>query len=272
MSGLELFDGDTKLRITYGARTVLTTDGTLVNLLPQSMDISETFDIVFPDFSKDYLYQWRHVFSYNSLANQVGYRSDCGTSLTIPKQDFDSETSLVSAPSGADIFVGKIRLTRTSAPSHTWNAETIQPLQPTGVDIPFFSGSLLMEVAFGMSRAFSIYVSGGQLRLHRQQSVATPPGGWGMFGTSFNYLNAGNGSGGENVNGGQEGLPVLAIDARASDNYQQTAGLFADPYSQRSRRGYTGFGANVCTIPNPSAYNYGSTYQATLTGSFGRRS
>ncbi|KKB09414.1 hypothetical protein [Devosia chinhatensis] len=272
MSGLELFDGDTKIRITYGARTVFTTDGTLINLLPQSMDISETFNVVFPDFSKDYVYNWRHVFSYSSLANAVGYQSGCATALTIPKQDFAQETTIVAAPADADIFVGRIQLTRTSAPSNQWNGENIDPLQPMGVSIPFISGSLLMEAKFGMARACSIYVSGGALKLHRQQSVSEPPSGWGIYGTEFIYTAAASGSGGENVNGGTPGMPVLQIDSRVSAPYQETAGLFADQYSERSRRGYTGVGANVCTIPNPASYNYGSTYQAVLTGSFGRRS
>lgn len=272
MSGLEFFDNNTKMRITYGSRTVLNTDGTLINLLPSSLDINTTFNITFPDIRKGYQYNWRHSFSYNRLAESVGYSSRCNTVLTALRQEYSEETRLLDAPIGSDIFVGKISFTRTVNPSHTWNAETILPLQPTGQIIPFVSGSLLMEAAFGMTRACSIYVSGGELKLHRQQSVGPQPGGWGMYGTSFNYINPGNGSGGENVHGGEEGIPILNVDANQSADYEQTAQLFADPYSQRSRRGYTGFGAAVCAIPNVNNYNYSSTYQATLTGSFGRRS
>lgn len=269
MSGFELFDGDTKMRVTYGARTVLTTDGTLINLLPPSEDISETFNIVFPDFSKDYVYNWRHLFSYSSLGGQVAYNSACATALSTPPQSFAQETVIRAAPSGTDFFVGQITINRTVAPSHTWNAATIQPLQPMGVSIPFVSGSLLIEAVFGMARAFSIYVSGGQLRLHRQQSVSTPPGGWGIYGTQFNTFNPQNGGGGENVNGGNAGIPVLQVDSRSNVANVIPFNIATNPaYDQRSRRG----GPNACTIPNPSNYNYGSTYQATLTGSFGRRS
>lgn len=272
MSGFELFDGNTKMRITQGARTVMTTDGTMINLLPPSEDISETFNIVFPDFSKDYIYNWQHVFDYQSLGGQVAYTSGCATAVTIPKQDFAQETILRAAPAGTDFFIGRVQFTRTVSPANTWNAAAIQPLQPMGVSIPFVSGSLLMEAVFGMTRACSIYVSGGQLRLHRQQSVGPPPGGWGIYGTSFEFTNPQDGSGGENVYGGAAGLPVLQVDSRVSATYVTASGLFADPYSERSRRGYTGVGANTCTIPSAGSYNYSSTYQAVLTGSFGRRS
>lgn len=269
MSGFDLFDSGTKMRVTYGSRTVLTTDGTLVNLLPQSEDISHTFNIVFPDFSKDYVYNWRHLFAYTSLGNQVAYNSACATALSIPPQEFQQETNLLAAPNGTDFFIGRLVLTRTVAPSNTWNTAVIQPLQPMGVSIPLVSGSLLMEAVFGMSRACSIYVSGGQLKLHRQQSVSTPPGGWGIYGTQFNTFNPQNGGGGENVNGGSAGIPVLQVDSRSNATNVVPFNIATNPiYDQRSRRG----GPNACTIPNPSSYNYSSTYQAVLTGSFGRRS
>lgn len=269
MSGFEIFDGDTKMRITEGARTVLTTDGTLINLLSDT--ISLPFNIVFPDFTKNYLYNWQHVFSYTSLGDSVGYDSGCVVQLTAPKQDFAQETNLVAVPSGADIFIGEITLNRTDAPSHTWNAATIVPLQPMGSPIPLVSGSLLMEAAFGMVRACSVYVSGGQLKLHRQQSVSTPPGGWGAYGNSYNWAAPSSGSGGENVNGGSQGIPILQTATGNVDSYVVSPAsnpVGTVPYDERTRRG----GPNACPLPNFASYNYGSTYAATLVGSFGRRS
>lgn len=268
MSGFELFDGDTKMRITYDDRTVMTTDGTLINLLPPEYDISETFNIVFPDIVKDYLYNWRHIFSYTSLGEMVGYDSGCTTMLTACPQEFDQTTNIVSSPPDADIFVGAIRLTRTVAPSHNWAEVEIEPLPPMGVEIPFISGSVLVETALGMARAFSIYVDGGFLKLNRQHSVSTAPGGWDFYGTQFNNLNPQSGGGGENVNGGTRGIPILHRQTVNVPSFQQNASLLSPPYDGRTRRG----GPAACEIPNPSAYNYGSTYQAILTGSFGRRS
>lgn len=268
MSGFELFDGDTKMRILYGSRTVLTTDGVMVNLLPPGYDINASFNIVFPDINKDYYYSWRHLFDYTALGNSVAYDSSCSTWLTALPQEFADETNIVAAPPGADIFIGKIKLNRTAAPSHTWNGQDLTPLQPMNVEIPFVSGSLLMECSIGLTRAFSVYVSGGFLKLHRQHSVSTAPGGWGMFGGSFNYLSPADGGGGENVFGSTAGIPVVQFDLVNVPSAVRTADLFSDPYDARTRRG----GPNQCAIPNPSSYNFSSTYQAILTGSFGRRS
>lgn len=270
MSGFELYNSNQDIRVTDGGRTVLTTEGTLINLLPPAYDISLTFNVVFPDFTKDYLYNWRHLFSYTSLGNMVGYDSACVTQLTIPEQAFADEVDLVAAPTSSDIFVGSIVLSRTASPSHTWNGGAIDPLQLMGAKIPFVSGSLMVEAEFGMSRAFSLYVAGGFLKLHRQQSVSTPPGGWGAFGNNYNWLSPANSGGGENVYGSHPGIPVLAIDARDVASFTESpANNPGRPlYDDRTRRG----GPNACTIPNPASYNYGSTYQVTLTGAFGRRS
>jgi hypothetical protein len=270
MKGFELYNGNQDFRVLDGARTVLTTQGTLINLLPPAYDVGLTFNIVFPDFSKDYLYGWKHRFDYTSLGNAVGYDSFCNTQLTIPAQNFVDEINLIAAPTSSDIFVGSIVLNRISAPSHTWAGTSIDPLQPMGVKIPFVSGSVLTEAEFGMVRAFSIYVSGGQLKLHRQQSVSTPPEGWGLFGQQYNWNAPSSGGGGENVNGGAAGIPVLQVDTQnvESTSVSPATSTFAPIYDQRTRRGF----ANACAIPNPANYNYGSTYQAILTGAFGRRS
>lgn len=267
MSGFELFDGDTKMRITEGSRTVFTTDGTLINLLPPEDDISLSFSIAFPDFTKDFLYNWLHEFSWNSGPQLVGMISGCATQLTIPEQNFAAESNLVAAPADADIFVGKILLNRTTAPSHTWNADTIDPIQPMNSQIPFISGSLLMEAQIGMVRACSIYVSGGQLKLHRQQSISTPPGGWGIYGTSFVVFSPASGSGGENVYGSQAGIPVHAIQSlnTGSKTYPRNS---APPYDEEARYGV---GVSQCSV-STSGFNYASAYSATLVGSFGRRS
>lgn len=270
MSGFELFDGDTKMRVTYGPRTVLTTDGTLINLLPPSQDVNTTVSAVFPDFSKNYLYNWRHSFSYGG--GNVAYNSGCAVSLTIPPQQWSEETNIVAAPSGADIFVGRLTLTRTAAPNSQWNGENLDPLQPMGVSIPFISGSLLMEAKLGMARALSVYVSGGQLKLHRQQSVSTPPGGWGTYGNSYNSISPNSGSGGENVNGGVQGIPVLQTSSKVLSAYTRDGGIGAPSYDERARLGASVVGHDPCPLPNYSSYNYASTYQVTISGAFGRRS
>jgi hypothetical protein len=121
-----------------------------------------------------------------------------------------------------------------------------------------------------MVRAFSIYVSGGQLKLHRQQSVSTPPEGWDVFGNAYNRFVPNSGGGGENLNGGTKGIPVLTVDVQNVPSVQYPENEFITPrYDERTRQNV---GSNQCAIPNPANYNYGSTYQAILTGAFGRRS
>lgn len=270
-SGFELYNGNQDFRILDGTRTVLTTEGMLINLLPPEEDIDLTFSVIFPDFSKDYLYNWQHIFGYTSLGNSVGYDSACQVQLTIPEQSFEDEINLMAAPTSSDIFVGSITMNRTSAPSHTWNGLPINPLQKMGSLTPFISGSVLAEAAIGMARAFSIYVSGGFLKLHRDQSVSTAPGGWGGYGTTYDWVNPADGGGGENVFGSNPGIPVLLTATNDVAAYQVSPAnspVGTVPSDTRTRRG----GPNACAIPNPASFNYGSTYSVNLKGAFGRRS
>lgn len=271
MKGFQLYNGGQDFRIIDGTRTVLTTEGMLVNLLPPSEDINLSFNVVFPDFTKDYLYAYSHLFSYS--LSTVGYDSACQTQLTIPQQSFADEVNLMIAPASSDIFVGSIVMNRIAGPSNSWGGSSIDPLQPQNVKIPFVSGSLLVEAEFGMSRAFSIYVSGGQLKLHRQQSVSTAPGGWDAPGTFFGESYSFNGSvltggGGGNYYGSQPGIPVVALPVVNVPSFTVPDNITAPPRDTRTAPG----GANACPIPNPASYNFGSTYAVTLAGAFGRRS
>ncbi|WP_449395596.1 hypothetical protein [Devosia riboflavina] len=270
MSGFELFDGDTKMRITNGSRTVFTTDGTLINLLPPAYDLNTTLTVAFPDIVKDFQYNWRHGFDYTALGDRVAFDSFCVCNLTARPQEYEVESTIVAAPPGADIFVGRLSLARTLAPTHSWNGVAIQPKQPMGVHIPFVSGSLLIEAEVGIARAFSIFVSGGNLRLNIEQSVCTAPGGWGLYGTAFHHIsNPNDGGGGENVYGAAPGIPIIQVSTVNVAAVSMDADLFSWNWDQRTRYGV---GANQCPLPNYASYNYSSTYQVNLTGSFGRRS
>lgn len=273
MSGFELFDGDTKMRITNGSRTVFTTDGTLINLLPPAYDLNTTVTVSFPDIVKDFMYNWRHGFDYTNPpggTKMVAFDSFCVCHLTARPQEYEVESTIIAAPPGADIFVGKVVLTRTAAPSHTWNGVAIQPKQAMGVSIPFISGSLLMEAEVGIARACSIFVCGGNLRLNVEQSVSTPPGGWGLYGTAFHHIsNPNDGGGGENVYGAAPGLSIIQVSTVNVPAVAMEADLFSWNWDQRTRYGV---GANQCPLPDYASYNYSSTYSVALTGSFGRRS
>lgn len=271
MSGIELFSANSKMRITNGLRTVFTTDGTLINLLPPAYDISLTFPFTFPDITKDFQYNWRHGFDYTSGGGgMVAFDSFCVCNLTARPQEFEQQTDIATVPTGADIFVGRLALSRTAAPSHTWNGLAIAPKQPMDAWIPFVSGSLLLEAEVGLARACSIFVNSGMLKFNWQHSVATPPGGYGaVYGTAFNWLAPTDGGGGEHVYGSAPGIPIIQVSTVNVPAVSEAADLFNRRWDQRTRYSV---GANQCPLPNYASYNYSSTYQITVTGSFGRRS
>ena len=64
MSALEVDPGG-DLTITNLTRTVLDTSGNLVMGLPSANDYVATVTVAFPDFSKDWLYNWRGSCHYN---------------------------------------------------------------------------------------------------------------------------------------------------------------------------------------------------------------
>lgn len=270
MSGM--FDVDASahaITIVKDGRTVFTSDGTLVNLLPAAYDFVATVSLAYPDFTKDYAWGWQWYEHLNFGAGAYTAREAAITYITAIPQDFATAINLVAAPAGADIFVGRVRLNRTTAPANTWAGSTVDVLPIQNQWIPF-NGSMLVESELEMQRAFSLYVSGGNLVLHIQQSVGVEPGGFGYYGNAPNsgFPAGGTIQGGEIVFGTVAGLPLIARDTR-------TPSIVASSGSrpgtqQKTRKGYSG------GSPNPPATsdttNYASTYSLEIVGSFGRRS
>jgi hypothetical protein len=272
MSGsFEVADG--RFTIINGARTVTSTDGTLVNLLPAQYDISETVAWSFPDFTKDYRWQWSWLQNYSSAfpsASRYSLDNSCVTEVTVIPQEWSAVSDIVTVPDGADIFVGLVRLTRTAAPAFSWGGSTLDVLTKTGVWIPMALGSMLLEAEYSMGRACSLIIEEDvdgdkQLRLHRQQSVGAAPGGFGTYGETLTDYTS-NHDGGENAFGSVPGLPVYQIQAR---NSTPTAGEFPG-IKETHRKGFAGFGASPCSTADPT--NYSSSYKLEVTGAFGRRS
>lgn len=261
-----IFDPATSsLKFVAGSREVISNAGKMVNFLPPAEDFTTTFNVVFPDFSKDYLYTYSHVFDHGALAGQVAMDSSCGTFITVVPQEYSTTTNLDTVPTGADIFIAEIRLTRTAAPSHSWGGSSIDPLPPMGTWIPF-NGSILMEAELGMVRAFSLYISGGNLVLHRQQSVSTAPGGYGSWGTTYSWLSGNDGSGGSNTHGGTAGIPVVPITVVNVPVVYYTPNIGTPNRDARTEQG----GPNACSTSLST--NFSSTYQVEIRGKYGRRS
>lgn len=259
MSGFAIEGGE--IVITNGARTVQTTDGKMVNLLPAAYDYTATINVTFPDFTgKTWAYNWWFTVQ-GPVGGNYGLDNGCRTALVIPPQNFNNVTNLTAAPPGADFFVARVRLNRTVSPTHSWGGSAITTLPVTNQWIPF-SGSILMEAELGMSRAMSIYLSGGNLVLHRQQSVGPPAGGYGTYGSSPNFP-PGAKTGGEWLSGSAQGIPIQTINVRDSPTVTDSNSSAV----QNNRMGNT----DACSVSLPST-NFTSTYSVEIVGSFGRRS
>lgn len=255
--------------IRNGSRVVSTTDGTLVNLLPSAYDYAASVTVTYPDFQKDYVYRWWWQNDYNFTFETAQRANSCLTSISAVPQLFDDTTTLAAAPAGADFFAARVRINRTTAPSHGWvNNDTIVVLPIQNQWIPFF-GSVLLEAGIGMARAMSIYIDGGNLVLRRQQSVSVAAGGFGTFGQTPSTSQSR--SGGENVRGSADGIPVGPLRDTKGPTIDTASGfpdaaLHVGSARQTNRRGQS----DACVFTDNT--NYTSVYQVEIQGAFGRRS
>lgn len=264
MGRLTINDAGT-LTVSEDGHTVFDPAHQLVSMLPASEDFSLTVPVVFPDFTKDYAYSWTWVNDYNSFAEQVAEDNACSTKITVIEQDWAAETDIAALPDGVNIVFMLGRLTRTVAPTHSWGGSTIEVRAKTGVWLPW-SGSVLVEAEIDMSRAFSVYVEDGILKLHREQSVGPPPGGWGSYGgPQFSAISPSDGSGGEFVYGSAPGLGVVNIETRNSSATIHDVNFLTPNYKTTHRRG----GSAACSTSLTT--NFSSTYQLELIGKLGRR-
>lgn len=252
-----------QIRIEAGTRTVATSEGLLIGLLPQLSGIDTSINVAFPDFSKAWLYDWRWISNYNFLNEKYGWVSSGQTSLTVLPQEFEQTQIIAAVPSGADYFKGHIRINRPSAPSHAWGGQPLNVLPPGDVWIPL-TGSVLLEAEVNMSRLLSIYISNGNLVAQRKQTVGPAPGGYGQFGSTPFPFQA-TGSGGNWFPLGGAGLPVLGGSFVSSSG---TSGGTFPPTTQLNQHKWNG--SSPASTSDPT--NYGSTYFIEIIGQFGRRS
>lgn len=256
-------------RISFldGARVAASTDGTLVNLLPSFYEA--TVSLVFPDLATSVLYNHWWITQYTE-SNKYITDEGCVTSVVAIPQEWSDTTILAAAPAGADIFAASVNLTRTGNPS-PWGGATIDVLPKQGQWMPFF-GSMLVEAELNMARAFSLYIDGGNLVLHRQQSVGPASGGYGSYGNSA-PVGAGGGPGvtsrgGSNSAISTQGMPVYQIESKSIDSYiQEPFGLGSAP-NKPVAMAYGG--SQQCSLADPT--NFQSTYSLQIKGRFGRRS
>lgn len=275
MSGIEIADG--RMVITNGARTVATTGGTLLQFLTSEQSISGS--ISFPDANKVRLYQWQYRLSRRP-GDEFRMIREAGNAVGALPQEWSSQVSLAPALSGADIFIGRVALARTSGPTHAWLGQPLSPVLPMGVSIAITGAtSLIMEMGPGISRAMTIDIEGDNLVAKLEQSIGPSAGNFGTNGNMPPSVppNATSDSirtGAENTAvGGVAGLPVwwdLGAFVSQATEYVGLVGPGgvggAIPWANALKLG----GANEIPYSDPT--NYGSTYTVSIQGRFGRRS
>lgn len=273
MSGFEIVSN--RIVITNGPRTVATTDGTLLQFLTTEQTF--TTDIDFPHVNKTQLYQYEYWITQGSLSNSAAERKARSVVGALP-QEWSNTVVLGAAPAGADLFVGRVAMTRTTSPSHTWRGAGITPLLPAG---KFFqlTGTILVEAALGISRAMTVDVVPnanpsfpGQLVARLQHSVGPAAGNFRQSGVMppAAPLVGNTNRGAENIALDGEGIPIWWDDT--PPYYLNEFSTFsggvpsASTWVNRARYG----GINSVSYYDPTSY--ATRYAITVKGRFGRRS
>lgn len=261
-----------------GRTPLVVPDSIPVLLLPTEVSFA-SHDATYPDVSKGRIFVHTWTAQYSVLAGYFAGETGVCVVSALPGE-WSAVTALATAPAGANFFLCQVKLSRVVAPSHTWGPETLVAKPPAGKWISLVTGSLLLEAVQSFSRALSIFVdvevgspTFGKLVLHRQQSVADAPGGFGVWGegepgalgTPFTYSPH---NGGETTHDGVAGYPVYQ-GPNVAPQYKATGGP-TSPFvgvitvPQNHRR----TGSDPPSITDPT--NYGATWRLDIRGRFGR--
>lgn len=269
MKGYEIDPANKRIAFYGGGdRVTMSTDGTMLALLPESEDFNQTINVNFPDVSKTriYLHQGFGLHSFQGGVSRYPRASRCVAWVGARPQEWSSLTTLAVPPAGVNFIMAMARVSQTKSPSHNWGGWPIERHPPENQWIPF-TGSILLETTIGMSRAASVYLDPvtGNLVLHRQQSVASPPGGitanqrsWGDM-TSFD--------GGAIEHWQADPHPGWAVWAgNGAPNRRNSSVNDAGPFYQfPCKKG----GSMQCSTNDPT--DYSTRWQFELRIKFGRR-
>lgn len=269
MSGSFAVEGG-KAIITRDGRTVSTTDGTLVCLLPTALSLPAR-TLTFPDFSKDEGYVWTGSVRQPGTSTTTYQKAEsCAVFVTAVPQEYSNKTVLADAPAGADFFIGQVKVSRTTAPQNTWMGRTLAVLPVQAQWMPIAGAlSALMEADIGMARAMHIYIDDDaasatyrKLVMEAEQSVSVAIGGWDTWsvGAAGQSL-FDRGIVAENVT---KGIPVFLRAGSKSYGYTSPTGSFTMPTT------YQKGGSSPCARGDTTVYT--SVYSIDIQGRFGRRS
>lgn len=251
--------------------------GRLLQLIPDELTIDDT-DLSYPDLPKGSMktHIWQIV--QNLLVSPNYAFTETGRAfITATPQEYSTTGILAAVPTGCDVFVGRLKATRTAAPSHGWLGASLAILCPEDewIDPSFVP----FEAGLGFMRALHVYMSGGNLIWHIQQSLGDAPGGYGnhpgnpggepsSIGTPFGGGNTRNG--GETVNGGVAGWPIYYPGDTGAPHYRTRSYLDnAFAFSVQVPQLHRASGGTPPTLAD--ATNMASTWRFDLRGQFGRR-
>lgn len=264
MRGLRVSGG--KLEILYDTRTVATTDGTLVCLLPTPLETTETISFPHPA-SNDHCYAWGG--SNVDTGTQFHQTQTAQIYFSSLAEEVESEVVVSSVPDGADFFIGLIKLNRTVDPTHSWCGQSLTPLQKEGEWLPWY-GSGMVEAALGLTRLLHLYIDGTDLKLVAQQSVGPASGG--QDHSYGDYPSLWGASVGSRSGGLFQSLttPGLIRWTSTSSPYRKTASQDVPDTDYRAFDSLMRGKSDQCDTTDPT--NYLSTYSVDIRGHFGRRS
>ena len=267
MSGSFGFSGG-QLVIQKDGRTVLSTSGTLVQFLTTERTFSQ--NCAFPDVPKGEIYFYGYDVNYSALAGGYNYAFTNISTVGARPQEWSNQIVLGAVPAGADIFWGRISLTRTVSPSHAWGNESLTPRVVQGQYMQI-TGSILLEQVRGLSRVLSVFISGGNLIADLQQSCGPVSGNFGTWGSPL--AEGSSARGGENSAPSGAGRLVYAGNPGLTgtgtvENFYSSSPFIPDLVGTAVR--FQNGGTNESPYSDPT--NYASTYAITVRGRFGRRS
>jgi hypothetical protein len=257
---------DGELVIEKDDRLTFATGDRLVQFLTTEQTFTQ--NCVFPDVPKGELYIFEYDIDYTSLGSSYGYTFRNASCVGARPQEWDDQIVLGAVPDGADIFWGKISLTRTVSPTHSWGTESMTPRVVQGQYMQL-TGSILLEQVRGLSRVLSVFIEDGNLIADLQQSCGPAAGNFGQWGVPIAM--ATTALGGQNLAPSGAGKYVATAHAGFTGTGTTTSysGGFGTSIVDLATAYYNG-GANEAPYSDPT--NYGATYAITVKGRFGRRS
>lgn len=258
------------INMVNAGRTVLTTAGRFVTGLPSSYDYVGSLALTFPDFTKSWAYNWRWSVVDNgpSGSGRAYNRGNKAAAwITAPKQDWSLTTVIAAAPSTLiNLMALKVRVNRTTAPTKTWNGDTvgIRPLVNTYIPL---TGTILLEARPGFARAVSFYIdpSTHNFVAFQQQSVSVEPGGYnhafgdtttGGTGPAGNVKSGGQWTTGTGVNPGFLAYTDVGMQTQDNDSVTTASTPIQPGFQTTCLIGGTHEASHADTTNYKSVYNF----------------